>query len=462
MKKPLESGFRTSLSAGCRTGNHAIRALTFFCSLVPLSVSAADACNTLSTRTEGKPGAFEQRLQSLETGDDLDREIRNSLCTKDSVFAFLTDEPAYHYGSCFVAAGDVDRFWNADHQQAQAMLIRFRSNCIAWAEKRYRPLMAQIEANARTRAERQRAQAFQQRAEQERAKALAEAKHRAEHMAQHESSRQQALQQALKTVRSRHNVSILQWSAERIAPTQQSNELAAWLLATDLSATRGETPPTPRHLQQHLNALLGKPRVEAVTATGNAQEYRVRIQSGHNNFTMDAFIETNHPPAGDIMPWVLFERRERQLTPVAAVLQTPEQVLTATRLESRGLPLKPLPDRNITRLPVSAGAVHIQLRCVPHDGGQPMPLGRCLKPDGEINVLTPNKSERHVYTTFHRQQREYQAEIKSPYALLVRTGDANRRGELQLKVIDTTQTDKPALFDSRAIARRDNLFVYSE
>ncbi len=462
MNKRLHVDVGMSRIATGRNQGGVVLALALSLGLISLTTQAADYCNAVSVQAGGKLEAFDRHIQTLKTKDAIDKAIRIELCTKDNVFAFLTDEPAYAYGRCFVPASATDSFWNADHAKSLAMMQHFQAACVHWALLRYQPLVKRVEARTRRHAEQLRALKLKQSAEQERAKAIAEAKHRAEQLAQRESSRRQALQQAMQTVHDRHNHGSLQWSTDLGSPDRHSMELASYLLAADLTAFSSEKQTSRKHLIQHLNELLGKPRVKSVTATGKAQEYRVTIQSSYNDFSVDAFVNATQPPAGDATAWVLFEYRKSELTPVAAVLQTADQVLTAARLAGGNLPLMSLPDRKVTRLPASADAVQVQLRCVPHDGGRPMPLAHCLKPDGEINVLTSGDSEKQFYKDFTRKQRAYRFSIRPPFVLLARTGDDNRRGELQLKLIDTTQTDNPALFDSRAIARHDSLFVFSE
>ena len=450
------------------SGKHAIRVLAVACLLVSGFVSADDLCGKRPAGAVVAPGSFEQQLLSLKTPDQAQREIRTGLCSKDSVYAFLTGEPAYRYGHCFIAAGSARNFWNADHRQAQAMLQRFRTDCISWAEKRYQPQLAAIAAGNRARLRRLRAQALRKQAAQQNVNAVAKTVQGADrvapapHPAPHPAGQRQALQQALEAVRGRHHGRLLQWSGGPSDEAQASAELAAWLLATDLSGHGDSEQPGPAHLQQHLNALLGRHRIAAVSASGKAGEYRVQIRAGRSDFSIDAYVESHQPPGTDSTPRVLFEQHGQRLRPVAAVLQTPGQVVTATRLEGGNLPLKVLPAGGTSRLPAAPTRVQLQLRCVPHDGGQVMPLARCLKPDGEIRILTLEKDEQFSYRKLQRRQRRYRAGIKPPYVLLVRTGDGNRRGELQLTISDVTRDNNPALFDSRAVGRGDSLFVYAE
>ncbi len=408
------------------------------------------------------PGAVDQRIQKLDNKETLNQAIHNQLCTRDNIFAFLTGEADYSYGKCFIPEHMADAFWDTDHAKSKTMLARFRKDCIRWAETRYQPLIARAEAVVRQHTEKQRTIKLKQHAEQQRSRAVAEAQQRAERTVQLELSRKQAIQNAMAALQDSPRNTGLQWSADGTTGQQPNGELAAWLLAADLAGVDTDTRSPAEHIKQHLNSLLGKPGVVAITATGNEDEYRVQIQSDQQNIALEAFVHSKQPPAKEATPWVLFERRNALLVPVAAVIQTTQQVLTAERLTGGELPVKPLPLRSATRLPTSSGPLHIQLRCVPQGGGQPMPLGSCLKPDGEISVLSQMTREQLRYDTLPRKQRSYQVTVKAPFALLVRTGEANRRGELGLKIIDTSQTREPELFDSRAVARRDSLFVYSE
>ena len=407
-------------------------------------------------------GAVDQRIQKLENKETLKRAVRNQLCTHDNIFAFLTGEAGYSYGQCFIPEHLSDAFWDSDHAKSKSMLTRFRKDCIRWAEMRYQPLIARAEAVVRQRTETQRAVKLKQHTEQQRSRAVADAQQLVGRTSQLELSRKQAIQDAMVMVQDTLHNTGLQWSADATAEQQPNGELAAWLLAADLLGVDTNTRLQTEHTEQHLNSLLGKPSVVAITATGDEDEYRVQIQSEQQNIAVDAFVHSEQPPTNEATSWVLFEHRNALLIPVAAVIQTTQQVLTAERLTGGELQVKPLPLRSATRLPTSDGPLHIQLRCVPQGGGQPMPLGSCLKPDGEISVLSQMTQKQIRYNTLPRKQRSYQVTVRAPFALLVRTGEANRRGELGLKIIDTSQTKEPELFDSRAVARHDSLFVYSE
>lgn len=395
----------------------------------------------------------------MPSASSLNRLVRTELCTKNNVYAFLTGEDAHRYGRCFISADKADNFWNANQQQAQAMLQRFRASCVRWADKRYQPLVMRINTSTRVRVEQIRTQKLQQDVARQRAQTVAETQRHTEQAEQRGTLHRKSLQDAL-TTHSQRSGGTLRWSAELAIADPPTNELTAYLLATRFSASGDRSDP--KHAQQLLNKLLGKPQVEAVTATGNINEYRVRIQSSYNGFTVDAFVNSEQPLTGDILPWVLFKHREHELIPTAVVLQTSQQTLAATRLEGSTLPLRTLPKNKVTRLPENISAVRVQLRCVPHDGGKVMPLNHCLKADGEISVLTATASEQYSYKNLSRKQRNHQFEVKPPFVITVLTGKANRRGELQLKIIDLTQTDKPALFNNRAIAKHDSLFVYAE
>ena len=400
---------------------------------------------------------FERELPQLRSLQEMQQKIQGQLCSRDSIFAYLKEESGFAYGRCFVPAEASERFWDARHEQAEVLLKEFGRACERWAQQRYGERMKDIEAQARREAARARARELARRAEQARARALAEARARAER----ESSRRAALDRALEQAYARDpGELLLQWTVASDVRPGLDPTLAAHLLQAELGEGAEEVPPAG-HLQQHLSALLGQPRTEAIQPAGRTGEYRLRIVSALRDFRLDAVFRAERPPSGELRPWVLFERRGTTLMPAAVVVQTGDEVLKASHIETPGLALGAPPGKRVARLP---GGVRLQveLRCEPHDGGQTFPIRQCLKPDGEISLLGPEGARRHAYDSFQHRQRGLRLELTTPGALLLRTGKANRRGELHLKIIDKGASEHPVLYDGRLIARRDSLFVYSE
>ena len=429
--------------------------------LAPGTVLSTTDCNSTQAGAPRVPSAFEQYIRDPEHSHLLKQAIRTSLCTRDNIFAFLTGEPEHRYGTCFIPARQAESFWDADHKTSESLLAAFRRDCISWAEQRYQARIARIETNARRQAEQQRRAMLRRKAEQQRVLAMTRARQQAQHADKLASSHRRAVQEALQSLQGDTRGFGLQWFPAAASEQDTNPELAAFLLATDLQL-KASNPPPAEHARLHLNNLLGEPRITAVNTTGTKNEYRVQIRSTHPGLVIEAFVRSSLPPAVDATPWVLFTYREGRLVPVAAVLQTPQQVLTAERVSGGELQLKTLPEKHTEHLAADGGPVQVRLQCMPQGGGDPMPLRNCLKPDGEISILSRTHHAEHSYDNLQRRQREYRTTLNAPFSLLARTGRSNRLGALEVRIVTTTGKDTAEVFNSRAVARRDSLFVYSE
>ncbi|HHH42776.1 MAG TPA: hypothetical protein ENK49_01440, partial [Gammaproteobacteria bacterium] len=268
MNDPLPRLSPSQTSGRFRNHRPVIMMLAVICHFTALPATA-DECTRLPAPAGGKLADFDQAILPLKSRRNLERHIRDDLCAKQNIYAFLTGETAYRYGGCFIPAREADGFWNANHQQSESLLWRFRTHCIHWAEKRYQSRLARLDTGER-RSQKKKSLPGADRAPVKASRTQPPGGRQAA-QAQKPPSRQQAITAALES----HSGSKLQWPGAPARAQQSNPELAAYLFATELLNPGGETEAAAGHLQQHFDTMMGRPQVLSVTATGRDREYQV-------------------------------------------------------------------------------------------------------------------------------------------------------------------------------------------
>ncbi len=438
----------------------AINVLALFLAAASLAVPAhaTGTCPAGSPDAESALAEFDRRIGALDDSASIHQSIHKQLCARDKLFAFLTGEGGYDYVSCFIEGKDTDRFWNTDHTSSRKMLADFRLACARWANDRYRNLLNRIAARGQAIVKIGNETAPASAARPKTAiKPPPAAAPKASAAAIRERA-QQAIRETMAGGGPNPKRTMLQWNSDA-GEAPYPAELSAWLLSLDLD-TEHSAPAT--HARNHLDDMLGTPRVTKVSPAENPNAYRVTMRSQRMDFALEGWVEGDHAPSPNSKAWVLFRHEGNALLPAAAVLHDDQRVFRTVRIVGKPLSLRTPPENGGTRLEDREDGLRLKIRCVPQGGGRASPLGSCLRPDGEIRILDSSTEKQLRYDSLPRSQRELQIEIHPPFLLLARTGGGNRRGELETTITRPGQESREPVYKHRAIARHDNIFVYSE
>lgn len=454
MYQSAKPGF---IHAKCHLAAAAVSLL--LAALVPLSaVSGQCAFDPKTVNGKGRIHAFDRKVLAMTDTAQIDPFVRGTVCHRNNLYNYLTDEPGYGYVACFTPKSVSDSFWSGTHEEGEAIMKRMRRDCVIWASKRYAPAAALIEENARKQAALEEAR---RKAEAEaRARAEAEARARAEAEAR-------ARAEALKKKREAEFRAALAAAGEAIgdpvtwggkpavaATAAVPEDMAAYLLGLAWSAKDGSRAD---RLSGTLARLYGVPSIASVDPVEGG--YALGIQAGGYAFKVtvqaDAGLEKE---IRAMHPWVLLGAGDQGLVPKAVVLQSDKRTLTAATIEAEPLPMA-RPGDGVSRLAAKPGKVYrLSLACIEHGDARRLPLRKCLKSGGFVSLLTPEGSERET-EKLPRKVREYEVEVKAPFSLLARTGAANTRSVLRLSITDPALTKDAEVLAREVTGSRASLFV---